>query len=136
MRSVNPERPSPGAGTGLSMSLEDYLECVHMLGLAGRPARVRDIAAALGVRMPSVVKGVSSLKAAGYVTQEPYGSVELTPKGRIAAKKVFGRHSVLKSFLIKLGVPAKTAEADGCRMEHILSPTTFARIEAFLSGGK
>ena len=37
----------------LSQSLEDYLEMVHMLRLANGIARVKDIAAALSVKMPS-----------------------------------------------------------------------------------
>ena len=56
----------------LSQSLEDYLEMVHMLRLANGIARVRDIAAALKVKMPSVAKAVIELKKLGLVTQEPY----------------------------------------------------------------
>ena len=53
----------------LSQSLEDYLEMVHMLRLANGIARVRDIAAALKVKMPSVAKAVIELKKQGLVTQ-------------------------------------------------------------------
>ena len=59
----------------LSQSLEDYLEMVHMLRLANGIARVRDIAAALKVKMPSVAKAVIELKKLGLVTQEPYRSL-------------------------------------------------------------
>ena len=120
---------------GLSMSLGDYLECVEMLSRAGRPARVRDIAAALGVKTPSVEKGLASLKAAGLVTQEPYGAVELTPAGKRRASDLCERHELLKKFLVKLGVSAETAEADGCKMEHFLSDESLSRISEFVSAG-
>ena len=64
----------------LSQSLEDYLEMVHMLRLANGIARVKDIAAALSVKMPSVAKAILELKKLGLVTQEPYSGVELTDR--------------------------------------------------------
>ena len=45
----------------LSQSLEDYLEMVHILRLANGIARVKDIAAALSVKMPSVAKAMIEL---------------------------------------------------------------------------
>ncbi|WP_290740111.1 metal-dependent transcriptional regulator [Fibrobacter sp. UBA3718] len=69
----------------LSQSLEDYLEMVHMLRLANGIARVRDIAAALKVKMPSVAKAVIELKKLGLVTQEPYSGIELTSEGAFNA---------------------------------------------------
>jgi len=75
----------------MTMSLEDYLEGVYMLILEKKPARVRDIAASLGVKTPSVVYGIAALKRLGYVSQEPYGSVELTPAGLQLAKDNRGR---------------------------------------------
>ena len=48
--------------TKLTQSLEDYLEMVHMLRLANGIARVKDIAAALSVKMPSVAKAMVELK--------------------------------------------------------------------------
>ena len=133
MKTTGEKRKQSATTTaGLSMSLGDYLECVEMLGRAGRLARVRDIAAALGVKTPSVEKGLSSLKAAGYVTQEPYGAVELTPAGKARAAELCGRHELLKKFLVKLGVDEETAEEDGCKMEHFLSDQTLSRISEFV----
>ena len=116
----------------LTMSLEDYLECVYMLILARKPARVRDIAASLGVTTPSVVNGIASLKRLGYVLQEPYGSVELTPSGLEYAKAVLHKHELLTSFLRHVGAPESVAESDACKIEHMLSPTTLDAIERFM----
>ena len=120
----------------ISMSLEDYLECIYMLILAKKPARVRDIAAALGVKTPSVVNGVNGLLRQGLVSHEPYGSVELTPAGQRKAVEILDRHEMLTSFLDSLGVDPDTAEADACRMEHILSEPTLDAIRRYLARHK
>ena len=119
----------------LSQSLEDYLEMVHMLRLANGIARVKDIAAALSVKMPSVAKGILELKKLGLVTQEPYSGVELTEEGRKAAADVLNRHILLKGFLIRLGVSEAIADKDACSMEHILSAETLSIIEDFMKKG-
>ena len=119
----------------LSQSLEDYLEMVHMLRLANGIARVKDIAAALSVKMPSVAKAILELKKLGLVTQEPYSGVELTEEGRKAAADVLNRHILLKGFLIRLGVSEAIADKDACSMEHILSAETLSIIEDFMKRG-
>ncbi len=116
----------------LSQSLEDYLEMIHMLHVDGGTARVKDIAEALSVKMPSVAKAVLELKKLGLVTQEPYAGVELTEAGEKVAADVLNRHMLLKSFLVRLGVSEGTADKDACCMEHILSAETLSKIEAFV----
>ena len=115
----------------ISQSLEDYLEAVYMLIAEGRPAQVRDVAKMLSVKMPSVVKAIHELKRLGLVVQEPYANIELTEKGSRVAKLVLNRHTLLRSFLVKLGVSGKTADRDACLMEHILSSETLDKIRIF-----
>ena len=117
----------------MSKSLEDYLEMIFVLIRDRRYARVRDVANALHVKMPSVVKAISELKKLELATQEPYGDIELTPKGRRCAADILGRHTTLHSFLLQLGVSEATADRDACLMEHILSAETMDRIKAFLA---
>ena len=116
----------------MTKSLEDYLEEIHVLILEKGRARVRDVAQDLHVKMPSVVKAITELKKLELVNQEPYGDIELTPKGRKLAANVLGRHKLLKAFLVKLNVPDETADKDACLMEHILSATTLDRIRALV----
>ena len=97
--------------TKLTQSLEEYLEMVHMLRLANGLARVKDIAAALAVKMPSVAKAMVELKKMGLVRQEPYSGVELTEEGERVAAMILNRHILLKGFLIKLGVSEAIASA-------------------------
>ena len=119
--------------TKLTQSLEDYLEMVHMLRLANGLARVKDIAAALSVKMPSVAKAMVELKKMGLVRQEPYSGVELTEEGQRVAAMILNRHILLKGFLIKLGVSEAIADKDACCMEHILSAETLEKIEEFVN---
>jgi len=115
----------------MTQSLEDYLEAVYMLIADGRTAQVREVAAMLSVKMPSVVKAIRELKKLGLVTQEPYAPIELTDKGRRVARHVLNRHTLLRSFLMKLGVSRKVADKDACLMEHILSAETIDKIRTY-----
>ena len=115
----------------MTQSLEDYLEAIYMLIADGRPAQVRDVARLLDVKMPSVVKAIHELKKLELVTQKPYSPIELTPKGERVAKHVLGRHTLLRKFLMMLGVSQKNADKDACLMEHILSAETLDKIRSY-----
>ena len=115
----------------MTQSLEDYLEAIYMLIADGKTAQVRDVARMLSVKMPSVVKAIRELKKLELVTQEPYANIELTAKGMRLAKHVLNRHTLIRSFLMKLGVSRKTADKDACLMEHILSAETIDKIRTY-----
>ncbi|MBQ9247084.1 MAG: metal-dependent transcriptional regulator, partial [Ruminococcus sp.] len=77
------------------------------------------------------VKAIRELKARNLATQMPYSAIELTPEGHEAAKQVLARHTLLRDFLLKLGVGRAAADADACRMEHVVSDKSFAAIKAY-----
>lgn len=116
----------------LTQSLEDYLEVIHVLLQTNKIARIRDIAAALTVKMPSVARAVAELKKQGLVSQEPYSGIELTEEGKRVAVVILNRHLLLRQFLLHLGVSDDNANNDACNMEHILSAETLAKIEEFM----
>ena len=120
----------------MTKSLEDYIEVVYVLIHEKNRARVRDIASTLKVKMPSVVKGISELKKLELVTQEPYGDVELTAKGRRIATIILNRHNKIRDFLMLLGVSRRVADKDACQMEHIISAETFDCIRSYLRKSK
>ena len=122
--------------TQMTQSLEDYLEAIYMIVRDGRLACVRDVAHHLNVKMPSVVKAIHELKKLGLVTQEPYSPIELTAKGKRVAGVVLNRHTLLRKFLMKLGVSRKNADKDACMMEHILSAETLDKIKFYTEGDK
>ncbi len=117
----------------LSSSMEDYLEAILSLYEELKEVRVTDIASKLQVTKASVTQAIQSLKKDGLVTQEKYGLVELTQKGKSLAEKVKYRHLILKKFLIEvLGVNPKIAEKDACLMEHVVSLQTMEKLIEFM----
>ena len=118
----------------LTQSREDYLETIYELIEENTVARVKDIAAKLNVRKPSVHSAINELKKHGLVEQELYGYVMLTESGMVEAKKVVKRHEILREFLLLLGVPPETAERDACAMEHVLSSETYDAVKKFNTG--
>ena len=103
----------------LTASKEDYMEAILMLVRTGRVARVRDIAARIGVGMPAVSAALKSLSKRNLVNYDPYQVVTLTADGRAIAEDVSRRHMTLRRFLIEvLGLDKDLADANACRMEH------------------
>ena len=111
----------------MSMSHEDYLEAIVMLGgTVDRPVRSVDIASKLGVSKASVSKAISLLRESGYVVQPYYGDVTLTEQGFQHASKVYERHQMLTSFLANaVGIDPEVAQEEACLMEHAISDESF-----------
>ena len=116
---------------GNNQSSEDYLECILLLSRESEFVHRVDVARRIGVSQPAVQKAVKLLESAGFV--ECNGMhIYLTEKGEKYALEIFDRHCTLTRFLQKLGVKAKEAEEDACKMEHILSQASFEAIKKFL----
>ncbi|MDR1626878.1 MAG: metal-dependent transcriptional regulator [Spirochaetia bacterium] len=112
----------------LSRSLEDYLEVIYQLEKKNRVARVKDIADAMNVQMPSVTGAIKNLKRKNLVNYEKNSFISLSEKGLVLAESVLDRHSALRDFLQEvLLVPTKTAEDQACKMEHAIDPETALR---------
>ncbi len=124
----------------LQESGEMYLETI--LRLYEKKDRVRsiDVAEEMGYSKPSVSRAVKILSANGYIEVDSLGSITLTPEGRAVAERTYERHLVLTELLTGLGVDEATAAEDACRVEHVISETTFEAIkrhrERFGSGKK
>lgn len=118
---------------GLSEALEDYLEIILSLAARHPAVRVRDIAQAKGVRMPTVTAALKRLDALGLVDYQAREHAILTPDGATIARRISGRHHFLTRFLGKiLGVSAAVARRDACGLEHHLSAESLERLTAFV----
>ncbi len=118
---------------GLTPSLEMYLKAVYLLGGDERPARVGEIAKALGVSMPSVTEAVRKLSERGYLRHRRYRGVELTEKGREIAADLTQKWKLLARFFTEvLGVDPEVARNDACRMEHVVSAETLTQLLRFV----
>ena len=106
-----------------------YLESVLVLSEKDEPVRSLDVANHLGFSKPSVSRAMGKLKTEGYIKIDLQGYITLTPKGESIAKNIYEKRVVLKDFIMSLGVNEKTAEADACRIEHVLSDEAFAALK-------
>ena len=75
---------------------------------------------------------MKNLRTKSYITVTDDGFIYLTKEGLKLAEMIYDRHETLTSFLIGLGVSPQAAEDDACRMEHVISPETFAAIKRHL----
>jgi DtxR family Mn-dependent transcriptional regulator len=122
------------APAGLSESLQDYLEVVYVLVRRDRVARMKDIAAALGVGKSSVTGAVQALAERGLVHYGPYQFVTLTERGGAVGRALVRRHGLIKEFLMEvLAVPEQEAETVGCKMEHAIKGEVLDRFVRFLA---
>lgn len=110
-------------------SQENYLEVILMLSKKKPVVRSVDIANELGFKKPSISIAMKNLKELEYITVTPEGYIYLTDTGMKVAGGVYERHQVITDTLIKIGVPAATAEEDACRVEHVISEDTFQAIK-------
>ena len=113
----------------LYASGEDYLEAVLVLQRKQGMVRSIDLARHMGFSKPSISHAVGVLKNGGFLTVDDDGFLHLTVIGREIAEKIYERHLFFMEQLIAAGVDPKTAEADACRIEHIISDESFVRLK-------
>ncbi len=113
----------------LHESGENYLETILILKQKRGFVRSIDIAEKLGFSKPSISRAMSILKKNGLITMNENNQIELTIEGYNLAIKVYERHKILTRYLIQLGVSHEIAQADACRIEHVISDETFLKIK-------
>ena len=116
----------------LHESGEMYLETILILKNQNEYVRSIDIAHTMDFSKPSVSRPIKLLKESQLIVVDDKGYIDFTDEGRRIAEKVYGRHQILTEFLVSIGVSAKQAEEDACRIEHIISDETQQCIQNFL----
>lgn len=109
--------------------MEDYLEAIYILFQKQGYVRCVDVAEYLEVTKPSVSRAVKELTKAKYLRKDSNSILSLTSSGEQVAEKIYERHCFFTEQLIAAGVDPKTAEADACRIEHIISDESFERLK-------
>ena len=89
----------------LHASGEDYLEAILVLQKKLGMVRSVDVARHMEVSKPSVCHAVATLRDGGFLTMDEDYFLHLTDVGR------------------------EVAEADACRMEHVISTESFLRLK-------
>ena len=114
----------------LHASGEDYLEAVLVLQKQKGMVRSVDVARHMDVSKPSVCHAVATLKNGGFLTMDDGFFLHLTTIGREVAEQIYEKHRFFTERLIAAGVDPETAEADACRIEHVISEESFRRLKA------
>ena len=115
---------------------EMYLETILVLSKKRGVVRSIDIAEHLGYSKPSVSRAVVLLKNGGFITVANDGAIDLTEEGFEIANKIYERHTVISSLLMRIGVDEETAAEDACRVEHHISDATFEALKKYLDSKK
>ena len=114
----------------LHASGEDYLEAILVLQRKKGMVRSVDVARHMDVSKPSVCHAVATLKDGGFLTVDGDFFLHLTDVGRETAEQIYETHQFFTIQLIAAGVDPKIAEADACRIEHVISEESFQRLKA------
>ena len=117
----------------LQESGEMYLETIYILSKENPAVRSIDIVEHMGYSKPSVSRAVGLLKNGGYITVNEHGHIQLTDEGLSVAQRMIERHTLLREFLMRLGVDEATANDDACKMEHVISNESFEAIKRHAS---
>lgn len=92
-------------------------------------ARVSDVARRLEITRGSVSVTLKGLKQRGLVTEDERRFLGLSDEGDRIARGVMTKKQVLKGlFMELLGVPEDQADMDTCKIEHLVSDETAARV--------
>lgn len=117
----------------LKESGEMYLETIYVLRKDKGFVRAIDVGAELGYSKPSVSRAMGILRDGGYIKVAEDGGITLTKAGLEVAERTYERHTVLSELFMKLGVDEETATKDACKIEHVISSTTFAALKKHLN---
>lgn len=116
-------------------SAENYLETILMLSQTLPVVRSVDVATELNFKKSSVSVAMKKLRESNHIVVSPEGYITLTPSGKEIADRIYERHTLLSSWLERLGVDPEVAVEDACRIEHVISAESFEAIKKHVTEG-
>ena len=105
---------------------EDYLKTIYLLGGSQLPVSCVDVANRLGVSRASVSVAVRRMCDEGYLASDAAHQVHLTQRGLAVAQDTLEKNHAIRALLRDFGVDEENADRDACRIEHDISPASFA----------
>ena len=126
-------RRKPG-DDGPTEKMREYLEVIYFLALRNEPVISARLADWMHVTPPTVTNIVARMLDQGYISRDTRGEISLTDAGYTLAEAMVRRHRILERFLVDvMGLQWHQIHEEAVRLEHALSPTMEARIEALVS---
>lgn len=120
----------------INESAENYLETILILSKKLPVVRSVDIANELGFKKPSVSIAMKNLRQKEYIRVTDAGFIYLTESGQAIAEAVYEKHEFLSGWLQDLGVSEEIASEDACKIEHVISQTSFQAIKDYVNKHK
>ena len=114
-------------------SSENYLETILLLSRKLPVVRSVDIANEMNFKKSSISVAMKHLREKDLITVDNSGFIFLTDEGLAIAESTYEKHEFISEWLEKIGVPADIAVEDACRIEHVLSPESFAAIKEYVN---
>lgn len=117
----------------LTHAAQDYLKAIYLLERDEVAVTTSALAARMGVSAPSATAMTKRLAELGLAERRPYRGVRLTERGHRAALELLRHHRLLERFLVdQLGMRLDEVHAEADRLEHAISETLEAKIDAKL----
>jgi DtxR family Mn-dependent transcriptional regulator len=100
----------------------DYLTTIFLIDREYGKVANSKLASRLGVSKPAVSQAVGRLKRHHLADQDSYGTIRLTPEGRIYATRILKRHYLIEHLLIlRLDYPWDKADEEALRLQAAIS---------------
>lgn len=100
----------------------DYLISIFLIDREYGEVSNGRLASRLGVSKPAVSQAVGRLKKLNLVQQDLYGTIRLSPEGRIFAARILKRHYLIEHLLIgKLDYPWDRSDDEAQRLQASIS---------------
>ena len=113
----------------INESAENYLETILTLSKRLPVVRSVDIANELDFKKSSVSVAMKNLRNNGLIEMDSDGHITLLEQGYQIAAKMYERHTLMTQWLVRLGVDPAIAAEDACKIEHVISESTFEALK-------
>jgi Mn-dependent DtxR family transcriptional regulator len=111
-----------------------YLMTISDLKKEGGYARVTDIAKKLNISVGSCHTTLQTLKKKKFLSEDPNKFLSLTKLGERLVTQIQQNDNLLvKLFRDVIGIEPNQAEIDACKIEHLLSHETSAKLSNFIN---
>ncbi|MCU1477190.1 MAG: sirR [Subtercola sp.] len=120
--------------SSLTIAAQDYLKVIWAASeWSADSITVKQLAERTGVSTATVSDGIRKLAGLGMLVHEPYGTIELTDRGRVVAVDMVRRHRLVETFLVEmLDYSWDEVHDEAEVLEHAVSDKLIDRIDRML----
>ena len=122
----------------ITQTQEDYLRAIYLLQEElDRPIKSVELLEKLELTKSTVSQRLTELQNKGWIMQEKYQPIELTPTGKRIAENLTYKHRIIELFLIEtLGLKENEVHEEAHKLEHACSDKVILKIADLLGNPK